>query len=174
MQRNRMPKNPWVWREEAVARMAQSRSRTLAFLTRIPESEIIRRRTSGKWSIKDTLAHIVAWEEVAVMRLEQIMRGAAGEVVFYEDIKEADRFNARAVRHARSIPRDALLRGMEKVRARLIKRLLSLDPGELDNQAHRYAVVEWLPELAWTHEQSHLRRMQSWWNSKRKQSNNQA
>jgi hypothetical protein len=38
-----------------------------------------------------------------------------------------------------------------------------LPPSALRDPSHRYPVVGWLPEFAWTHEQGHLADIKAWW-----------
>ena len=143
--------------------MVRSRAATLRFLKRLPESAILEPRTQGKWSVKDTFAHFVAWEEEGVRRLELIARGRGDRVHFYNDMREADRFNARAVRRARRWSWKELLRRSAQVRRRLVEALQHVPPAELHSREHRYPVSAWLPEFAWTHEQDHLARIRAWW-----------
>jgi len=56
------------WREQAIRRMTRSRDATLRFLAGVPEADLLRPRTQGRWSVKDVLAHIAAWEEEAIRR----------------------------------------------------------------------------------------------------------
>ncbi len=163
MNRHDNPEKLSVWRQEAIRRMTRSRETTLKFLERLPESEILRPRTQGKWSIKDVLAHIAAWEEEAVRRFDVILRNRSYRMVFYDDIREVNRFNTRAVAHARKISLPALLKRLARVRGRLIKRFLQLPLASLNDSTHRYPVKVWLPEFAWTHERGHLRRIREWW-----------
>lgn len=152
-----------AWRQDAIRRMRQRRSATLRFLKEIPASEIRRPRTQGRWSIKDVFAHIVAWEEEAVRRLEKIIRGQADKIIFYDDMREVDRFNARAVAAQRGTPWRMLLRRAAQVRERLVERLSQLPLEALNDPAQRYPVVAWLPEFAWTHERDHIERIRKWW-----------
>ena len=142
--------------------MERSRAATLRFLERLPERAVLEPHTQGKWSLKDTFAHIVAWEEEAVRRLALIECGRGDRIHFYNDMREADRFNARAVRRARPWSWKALLGRAARVRRRLITALLQVPPAELHNPSHRYPVTVWLPEFAWTHEQGHLARIRAW------------
>ncbi len=143
--------------------MERSRAATLRFLARLPESAILQPRTQGKWSVKDTFAHFVAWEEEGVERLELIARGQGHRVHFYQDMREADRFNARAVRHARRWSWKELLGRAARVRRRLIEALQRVPLASLEDPSQQYTVTAWLPEFAWTHEQSHLARIRDWW-----------
>ena len=156
-----------AWRQEAVRRMERSRAASLRFFLRLPERAILEPRTQGKWSVKDTFGHIVAWEEEGARRLELIRQGRGDRIHFYDEMAEADRFNARAVRQARRWSWATLLRRAARVRARLLEALLRLPPGALDESSHRYPVTAWLPEFAWTHEADHLARIRAWWRQRR-------
>ena len=143
--------------------MERSRGATLRFFQRLPERIILEPCTHGQWSMKGTFAHIVAWEEEGVRRLELIRRGRGAPIHFYDDMAEVDRFNAREVRRARRWSWAALLQRAAGVRAQLVKALLRLPPAALRDPAHRYPVTAWLPEFAWTHEADHLARIRAWW-----------
>ena len=151
------------WRETEIRRMERSRLATLSFLSRLPEAEILRRRTQGAWSIKDILAHCVAWEAEGTRRLQMIARGQGRRIRYYNDMREADRFKALAVRKARAMTLPALLRQATRARRRLTGVLRRLPPRSLNDPAHRFPVVKWLPEFAWSHERAHLREIKGWW-----------
>lgn len=154
-----------AWTSRAIRRMATSRKRTLALLARLPDEAIRRPRTQDAWSIKDVLAHLGAWEAEGVRRLKLITRGQADRVRFYDDMSEADRFNARAVAAGRRRSLPATLKRLVRVRADLVAALRRLPADALRDPAHRYPVVHWLPEFAWTHEESHERDIREWWRS---------
>jgi hypothetical protein len=146
--------------------MEQSRRATLAVLARLPEGEIARPRTQGRWSIKDLLAHVAAWEEEGAYRLELIARGRGTRIHFYHDPREIDRFNARVVSAARQTPFPRLLRRLARTRDRLTSALNRLPPRALRDPSHEIPVIGWLPEFAWTHEQGHLREIKAWWRAR--------
>ena len=142
--------------------MAQTRAASLRFLGRLPRRVLLQPRTQGRWSLKDTFAHFVAWEEEGLQRLKLIEGGRGDRLLFYDTMRQADLFNARAVRRARRWSWPALLGRAARVRARLVKAVKRLAPADLANPSHRYPVTAWLPEFAWTHERSHLARMREW------------
>jgi hypothetical protein len=153
-----------AWRNAAIERMTRSRKTTLRLIARLPERELLRPRTQGRWSVKDVLAHFAAWEEEAVRRFGLISRGRGGRIFFYDaDPKAVDRFNARAVTAARPLSLRGVLRRLTRVRQRLIERLRRLPPTSLRDPGHKYPVTAWLPEYAWTHERQHRRRLRGWW-----------
>ena len=104
--------------------MERSRAASLRFFQRLPERAILKPRTQGKWSVKDTFAHIVAWEEEGARRLELIRCGRGDRIRFYDDMAEAHRFNARVVRQAWRWSWAELLRRAGRVRASLVRALL--------------------------------------------------
>lgn len=146
-----------------MVRMMRSRAATLRFFRRLPDHAILQPRAQGKWSVKDTFAHIVAWEEEACQRLKLIAEGRGDRIVFFDDRAPVHRFNARAVAGAHGRSWLALRRRAVQVRRSLVRALLALSQAQLDDRSQRYAVVEWLPELAWTHEEGHLARLRRWW-----------
>src|SRR5687768_7892626 len=85
------------WRRQAIRRIVAGRRATLAFIDRLPESEIRRARTQDRWSVKDVLAHLLACDEETNRRLRLIARGQADRIQWFESLAHADRFNARTV-----------------------------------------------------------------------------
>lgn len=156
-----------AWKRTAIRRMERTRFATLAYLSRLPEEAVRRPRTQGDWSIKDILAHVAAWEEEGVKRLDLISSGHADRVHFYDDMAEADRFNARVVRAGRRLSLKAMLRRLASVRRRLVQSLRRLPGHARRDPSHRYPVDVWLPEFAWTHEQGHLADIKAWWKIER-------
>lgn len=144
--------------------MTRSREATLRLIGRVPERDLTRPRTQGRWSVKDVLAHFAAWEEEAIRRFGLIARGRGDRIFFYvADPKAVDRFNARAVAAARRLSLPGVLRRLARVRERLLRRLRALPAAALRDPVHRYPVTSWLPEYAWTHEGKHRRRLRKWW-----------
>lgn len=165
--RARSPRALAAWRRRALAHMSRSRAATLALLARLPEEAVLRPRTQGAWSVRDVLAHIAAWEEEGTRRLELIARGRGDRIRFYDTMAEVDRFNARAVAAARRTPLPALLRRLDRARARLLRALRGLPPRALADPAHELPAVIWLREFAWTHERAHRVEIRAWWRRQR-------
>ena len=151
--------NPDKWKLDALRKMNRSRSATLDVLAKLTPAQIRRPKTQGKWAIRDVIAHIVAWEQEACKRLDMIMQGKADQIHFYDSKNDTDAFNARAVKRFREHTFPALLRQAEEVRKELVARVRSLPPEEIMNPAHHHPVSVWLPEFAWTHEESHRSRI---------------
>lgn len=162
-----------AWRRTAIRRIERSRAATLRVLAKIPEREILRPRTMSKWSIKDVLAHIIAWEEEAAKRLALIASRRGDRMVYYEGLEAAEKFNARAVAAARRLSWPALLRRAVGVRQKLLTGLEKLPATWLSDPAKGYPPTEWLLEFACTHEQGHLARIKAWRKEQRAMRNDQ-
>jgi hypothetical protein len=155
------------WRRRAVRRLKAVRRSTLAFIARLPESEILRPRTLDRWSVKDVLGHLLGCDEETVRRFRLIARGRGDRIHWFHDMADADRFNARSVARARRLGLAALLRRMERARATLIEEFQRLPVAALRDPSHQYPVVEWLPAPGWSHEREHVDEIRVWWRRRR-------
>src|SRR6267142_1389516 len=157
-----------TWRRQALRRIAAVRKSTLAFVGRLPESEILRPRTQDRWSIKDVLAHLTTCDEETARRFQLIARGQAGRIHWFESMADADRFNARSVAAARRLGLPALRRRMAGAHAAVLDSFRRLPPESLRDPAHAYPVTEWLPAPGWNHEREHLHEIKAWWRTRSK------
>ena len=151
------------WRRDAVRRIVASRDATFAFVARLPEREIRRRRTLDRWSVRDVLGHLLGCDEETVRRVRLIARGHAERIHWFEDMADADRFNARCVAHFRRLGLRALLRRRGRVQADLMRWPRRLPAEALRDPAHEYTVTQWLPAPGWSHERDHLAEIRAWW-----------
>jgi hypothetical protein len=156
------------WRRQAAGRLRAVRRATLAFVAGLPHAEIVRPRTQDRWSVKDVLGHLLACDEETVRRLRLIARGHGDRIHWFEDMADADRFNARSVARARRFGLRTVLRRRARVRADLIDRLQRLPIEALRDPSHEYSVVQWLPAPGWSHERDHLSEIRAWWRSRRR------
>jgi uncharacterized damage-inducible protein DinB len=155
------------WRRDAIRRIVHGRRSTLAFIARLPTAEILRPRTQDRWSIKDVLGHLLGCDEETVRRFRLIAAGRGDRIRWFNDMTDADRFNARCVARARRLGVAALLRRMERAHADVIKWLERVPTESLRDPSHEYTVVEWLPAPGWSHEQDHLREIKAAWRVQR-------
>jgi hypothetical protein len=151
------------WRRQALERIVASRRSTLALVARLPEPEILRPRTQGAWSVKDVLAHVLSCDEETNRRFRLIAQGRADRIHWFESMAYADRFNARSVARLRRVGLRPLLRRMERAHRDLLHRLRRLPARSLDDPAHSYPVVSWLPAPGWSHEREHMSEVRAWW-----------
>lgn len=159
--------SPVRWRRQALARMRATRRATLAVVARLPEPEVLRPRTQGRWSVKDVLAHLLSCDEETTRRFQLIARGRADRIHWFESMADADRFNARSVARGRRLGLRTVLRRLARVRAEMIAQFRRLPTAALDDPSHAYPVVDWLPAPGWSHERDHASEIRSWWRRQR-------
>jgi hypothetical protein len=151
------------WRRDALRRIVASRAATAAFVARLPEREVRRPRTLDRWSVKDVLGHLLGCDEETTRRFRLIARGRARRIHWFEDMADADRFNARCVARFRRLGLRALLRRRARAQADLVRWLRRLPRHALRDPAHEYTVTQWLPAPGWSHERDHLAEIRAWW-----------
>nr|MBN1228959.1 ClbS/DfsB family four-helix bundle protein [Anaerolineae bacterium] len=118
----------------------------------------------GYWSVKDVLAHLVAWETELVTALYQLDSKRAPSVVEIEDIygwnEEIYHMNARR-------PLEAILEDLEGVHKALVKNVEALNTRQLmDNRSFKWMEGEplWylIEETATLHEREHAEEILAW------------
>jgi hypothetical protein len=148
--------------------MTATRRSTLAFLSRLPEREVLRSRTQDRWSVKDVLAHLLSCDEETTRRFRLIGKDRGDRIHWFESMADADRFNARSVARLHRLGLRPLLQRMERVHADLIRQFERLQPESLRDHSHAYPVVEWLPAPGWSHEREHVSEIRAWWRGHRR------
>ena len=123
----------------------------------LEEDSIARRPESGKWSVKEVLAHITRIQEVFEGRLEALLTQEKPPIVSYSPERDAE-FETVAAQ-----PSADLLKIFEAGRARIVAKLMDLSP----EQWHRpgthpdYATydVHFCMEYMAHHEAHHIYQM---------------
>jgi uncharacterized protein (TIGR03083 family) len=88
----------------------------------LEEEAIARRPHTGKWSVKEVLAHITRIQEIFEGRLEALLTQEKPPIVSYSPERDAD-FEAVAAKTSAE-----LLKLFDAGRARLVARLIALSP----------------------------------------------
>lgn len=120
------------------------------------DSERNENGTFDNWSLKDTLAHIVAWNDILNLRLDLLARGETPEG--YED---ADSVNAEFYQERAKLSWSAVLESSRKSFTTLIERLDEFTEEQLVDPGH-YAWLTGRPlwqrvlGTAYVHPQIHL------------------
>jgi uncharacterized protein DUF1706 len=118
----------------------------------------------GLWSIKDTLAHLVAWESEVVTALNQIQHKRIPSLLKIDDI---DEWNDEQYHISATRPLQAVLEDFDGVHKMLYQMITDFDEGSLvDNR--RYPWMEGEPlwylieENVTLHEHEHAEDIISW------------
>ena len=142
--------------------LARSRAKLLQALDGLSEEEMTRPNAVGRWSVRDVLAHILAWEEEAVARLELLAAERPQDFARIVDEEELEAWNARAHQRYAGLPLAEVMRRLELVQGRVLSGLDSLSDERLGTDEGPVPVHNWLPECTYAHEQEHCADILAW------------
>ncbi len=147
-------------REEAVDQLRLQRERLLAAIAELSEDERTSQPVLGDWSLRDILAHILAWEEEAVKRLKLIAKGEP-ERIKWVPPRKVDEWNARARDKKRAMSLTEVLTALAKRRLEMSRLLKGLSEEAFGDGA-RTPLSVWLPNCTYKHEQEHSQQIEDW------------
>lgn len=142
--------------ERLVGLLHESFDRQQAIVLTLTEAEKLASGTMEIWSMKDTLAHIVAWSDVLNIRLEMLARGETPQE--YED---DDKINAEFYQARRNLSWSAIMETSRKAYTRLVERIQTFTETDLTDPG-RYAWMKGVPlwrrilGTAYVHPLTHL------------------
>ena len=142
--------------------LARERAKLLAALEGLSEGELTRSGAVGRWSVRDVLAHILAWEEEAVTRLDLLAAERPQDFAPITNAEELESWNARAHERNAGLPLAEVMRRLEEVQGRILVGLDSLSDERLSTDEGPVPVHNWLPECTYVHEQEHCADILAW------------
>lgn len=138
-----------IGKQRALDYMEQEWGTYVERFRRLPEEEQLRRlRRTGYGSLRDLLAHILAWWEEAM----DVILAMAQERPFERRRYDFDAFNAEAVAKYRSWETEAFMTHFEDTRRRVVEDLKSVDDVVFENRR----VHAWLRGAILAHAREHL------------------
>lgn len=151
---------------EVIAEVRAARARLLQAIDGLSDEQMLQVGAVGVWSVKDVLAHLVAWEAELVTtlsRLDQYTRTAP----HIAEIEDIDEWNAEQYRANAARPLAAILEDFHGVHKHLIRALEDLDNRTLtDNRIWPWMEGEPLSYLvaenAIWHEEEHADDILAW------------
>ena len=144
--------------------LKDARAALRAALDGLSGDELLRPGAVGIWSIKDTLAHITAWEAELVTALNQAQNGQAPSMMSIEDI---DEWNEEQYHVSAGRPLEAILSDLEGVFKMVLSMVEDYDERDLTD-GRRYPWMEGEPlaylieENAYLHEREHAEDILAW------------
>jgi hypothetical protein len=122
---------------------------------------------TGRWSIKDVLAHVTAWERCVLDRLQAALHGTAPTCIAHAVTdEETDRVNAQFCEEARPLSLRAVLAAFRATHQQMLDTIEALSDADLatpgrfpwlseptlweaaridpHNEEHRIAIQHWL------------------------------
>ena len=142
--------------------LARGRAKLLAALDGLSEEEMTRPGAVGRWSVRDVLAHMLAWEEEAVTRLDLLAAERPQDFAPIVDEEALEAWNARAHQRYAGLALAEVRRRLADVQGRILAGLDSLSEERLGTDAGPVPVRNWLPECTYAHEQEHCADILAW------------
>jgi uncharacterized damage-inducible protein DinB len=99
-------------KQELQTDMADARNALLTVLRALPEEVILKPDSVGRWSIKDVVAHITAWEDRLLTVAQKVLWGDGRLVEWIRSDAELEAWNERNYRRLRDWSWPEVLRGL--------------------------------------------------------------
>ena len=149
-------------REGVRESLARERGKLLAALDGLSEEEMTRPGAVGVWSVRDVLAHILAWEDEALARLKLLAAGRPQDFSRIEDDDVLNNWNAEAHQRYAGLTLAEIRRGLEEAPARILAGLDALSDERLSTDEGPVPVHNWLPDCTYAHEEEHCADILAW------------
>ena len=136
-------------------------------LVEVGEERMLKPGAAGHWSVKDTIAHLAAWEQRPVAWLTAIRRGESPAPAPWPPDVGEEKTNAWIYEANRNRPLRELIDESRRVHEQLLKELETISEKDL-NDAGRFAwlngnsLAESIPGDASEHYQEHTRMVREW------------
>jgi len=150
-------------KEEALARLAESRRVLHQAIEGLSEEEMTQPQVEGVWTIKDVLGHIASWEETCLEPLRRYADGSPFEVQVIEDYMA---WNDEQAARKRDVPLDAILDELATIRQGLVEAASRLSARQWKERVPfswggQGTIAEVL-DVFYQHELEHVRSIQRW------------
>lgn len=87
----------YLGRQETIDRYKREHEKLKRLVSSLPEEQVLKPNTLGKWSIKDIVAHLAAWNWEATDEVDRVLSDKAMWPARYEDKVGEDEFNRKEV-----------------------------------------------------------------------------
>jgi hypothetical protein len=99
---------------------------------KMSEEQMLARGAKGEWSVKDTLAHLSAWEKYLLDRLGYVMTGQLPLYPVMTSMADVDNFNARVYEENKDRPLTSVVIEFRNLYSGVMTVLNAIDEGLLD------------------------------------------
>jgi hypothetical protein len=130
--------NTYPSKTELLEEWRQERARWEALLAELGPQRAVEPTLPGNWSLKDVIAHLTAWQERSVTRLDAARRGVEPQLEDWDDESILGQVNAQIYEQNRDRSLDAVLAQWRRVLGQLIE-LLEVLPDDVLNDQGRFA-----------------------------------
>jgi hypothetical protein len=139
--------------QEILAHVISSRVALTSAIYGLSESELTREGVTGRWSVKDVMAHLGRWEEICFDELQKHLRGERST----EDYRDALPYNDRWEAELQALSLQESIELFETAHYRLFGLLSSLAPEQWNGY-----VRAWVRGSTWHHFEEHAEQIRAW------------
>ena len=132
--------------QEILANVISSRVALTSAIYGLSEAELTREGATGKWSVKDVMAHLGRWEEICFDELQKHLHGERST----EDYRDALPYNDRWEAELQALSLQKAIEVFETAHYRLFGLLSSLAPEQWSGY-----VRAWVRGSTWHHFEEH-------------------
>jgi hypothetical protein len=151
-------------KQDLLGELTSARAELLDAIDGLAPDQMVIPGAVGIWSVKDVLAHLVAWESELVTALNNVSKHHPPHIVLIEDIDEwnEEQYHANAPR-----PLEAVQVDLESVHKMVLRMVEGLDKKTLfDNRSFPWMegepLVYLIEENAYLHEREHAQEIRDW------------
>jgi hypothetical protein len=153
-------------KDEILDALEDSREEFLDTLEGLAEAALLEPGVVGEWSIKDVLAHLVAWETELVKLLWQVHNGDRPTTIHFGKV-DVDARNAALYLEFKDRPWERIWADFTAVRKQTIRRVEPFSDSELTEARHfpylkEKALWEWIAGDSFDHEREHAAEIKAW------------
>lgn len=112
-----------------IAVITKERNHLESLIRGLPDSQMVEPGVVGNWSIKDTLAHIAAWERLAFDRLHAATTGEPLKFSLISGDDFVDKFNEEIYLANHDKPLEEVKDEFDAAHSELMEFVMTMDPG---------------------------------------------
>ncbi len=153
--------------KEILAALDEDHQQMISAISGLSPAAMVEPGVNGEWSIKDTLAHICAWEAELIKLLWQAREGKKPTTVHFSQDRDIDETNKIWFEERKDRPLDLILADLETVRKQTLRRVAQFSDRELnDLQAFKWLrgepLWEWIASDSFKHGPEHVSQILAW------------
>ena len=154
--------------KEVMGEMQRQQRDTLNYLAKISDEQFKTAGVTTLWSTHDVVAHLSAWENHTVERVQLFVAGKKDKIRFYSDVAELAELNARFVAERKTLSRPALMQEWQKNTSALTALISKLADSDLAEVVGGDTVLELIASNTYDHQKHHLAQIREWVNKQPK------
>ena len=120
----------YIKRKETIDRFTNEHQKLKMLVSTLPEEIVLRKKIVGTWTLKDTIAHLAAWNWEAMEEVERVLSGKPTWPRRYEDKAGEDTFNQEAVEKRKDMSWKEVLNEWDESFLKQVQRMKKLTEGE--------------------------------------------